>query len=86
MMQNQNQHRTDLEKLSVLLPYWVNHSHDHIRDQEKWLKKAEKEGLIEVAAELKKAIDHSSKANHHIEQAGCRIKNEKVSKRYPTLL
>ena len=30
-----------------------NHNKDHIRDQEKWLKKAEKEGLIEVAAELK---------------------------------
>ena len=52
-MQNQNQHRTDIEKLNVLLPYWVNHNKDHIRDQEKWLKKAEKEGLIEVAAELK---------------------------------
>jgi len=80
-MGNQSQHRTDSEKLNVLLPYWVNHNNDHIRDQEKWLKKAEKEGLIEVADELKKAIDHSIKANHHIEQAGYRIKNEKVSKR-----
>ena len=26
MTQSQNRHRTDLEKLSVLLPYWVNHN------------------------------------------------------------
>jgi hypothetical protein len=64
-MQNQNQLRTDIEKLIVLLPYWISHNSDHIRDQEKWLKKAEKEGLIEVADELKKAIDHSKKGNRH---------------------
>jgi len=80
-MQNQNQHRTDIEKLTVLLPYWLNHNKDHIRDKEKWLKKAENEGLIGVVDELKKAIDHSKKANRHIEQAGFRIKDEKVSKR-----
>jgi len=60
-MENQSQHRTDVEKLTVLLPYWVNHKNDHIRDQEKWLKKAEKEGLIEVADELAAAIEHSKK-------------------------
>ena len=69
-MGNQSQHRTDIEKLNVLLPYWVNHNNDHIRDQEKWLKKAEKEGLIEVAAELKMAIDHAHKASRHLAQAG----------------
>ena len=73
-MQNQNQPRTDIEKLTVLLPYWLNHNNNHIRDQEKWLKKAEKEGLMEVADELKKAIDHAKKANHHIEQASLRLK------------
>jgi len=44
-------------------------------------KKIEKEILIEVAEELKKPIDHSKKANRHIEQAGYRIKVEKVSKK-----
>ena len=81
MTQSQNRHRTDLEKLSVLLPCWVNHNNDHIQDQEKWLKKAEKERLLEVAAKLKKTIGHSKKANRYIEQAGCRIKDESVSKR-----
>lgn len=73
-MENQSQHRTDVEKLTVLLPYWVNHNNDHIRDQEKWLKKAEKEGLIEVADELATAIEHSKNANRHIEQANLSLK------------
>ena len=80
-MQNQNQHRTDIEKLTVLLPYWISHNSAHIRDQEKWLKKAEKEGLIEVADELTTAIEHSKKANRHIEQANSRLKNEKAVNR-----
>lgn len=73
-MENQNQHRTDIEKLTVLLPYWISHSSDHIREQEKWLKKAEKEGLIKVIDELTTAIEHAKKANRHIEQAHLRLK------------
>ncbi len=80
-VENQNQDRTDIEKLAILLPYWLNHNNDHIRDQEKWLKKAENEGLLRVVDELKKAIDHAKKANRHIEQAGYLIKDETVSKR-----
>jgi hypothetical protein len=38
--------------------------------KKKWLEKAEKEGLIEVAAELKMAIDHAHKASRHLAQAG----------------
>ena len=76
-MDNQSQHRTDIEKLAVLLPYWVNHNNDHIRDQEKWLKMAEKEGLIKVADELTEAIEHLKKANRHIEWADLHLKDEK---------
>jgi len=80
-MENQNQHRTDIEKLTVLLPYWVNHNNDHIRDQEKWLKRAEKEGLKKVADELTEAIELLKKANRHIEQADLRLKDEKAVNR-----
>ena len=75
----------DIEKLTVLLPYWVNHNNDHIRDQEKWLKKAKKEGLTNVADELTTAIEHSKKANHHIEQANLRLKNKKAVNRGKTI-
>ena len=74
-MENQGKHRTDIEKLNILLPYWLNHGNDHIRDQEKWIKQAEKAGLIDVADELRKAIDHSEKASHHLAQADLCLKN-----------
>jgi len=80
-MQNQNPHRTDIEKLAVLLPYWVNHTHGHIRDQEKWFKKAQKEGLIEVADELKRAIEHSKRASRHMKQAHLCLKDKKAVNR-----
>ena len=76
-MQNQNPQRTDVEKLAVLLPYWVNHNNDHIREQEKWLTKAQKEGLTNVADELTTAIEHSKKAIRHIEQAHLHLKDKK---------
>jgi len=78
-MENQGEHRTDVDKLNILLPYWRNHGNDHIRDQEKWIKLAEKAGLKEVAEELQKAIDHSKKVNHHIVQADLCLKNRDVS-------
>jgi|GEM_PF-975923 hypothetical protein len=43
--------------------------------KEKWLKKVEKEGLLSIADELKKTIDHSKKANRHLEQAGYQLRN-----------
>jgi len=79
-MENQPKQQTDIEKITILLPYWLKHNNDHIRDQEKWLKKAEKAGLIEVADEMGKAINYLKKANHHIEQAGLYIKNSKTSR------
>ena len=76
-MENQNKAKTDIEKLSILLPHWLNHNKDHIRDQEKWIKKAETAGLFKVADELRKAIDYSKKANRHMEQANQCLKNKK---------
>jgi len=78
-MENQNKHRTDIEKLKILLPYWCNHNNDHIHDQEKWLIQAEKVGLSDVADELRKAVDYSKKVNHHIAQADLRLKNRMSS-------
>lgn len=75
-MENQNNAKTDTEKLSILLPHWLHHNTDHIRDQEQWIKKAESAGLIKVADELRQALDHSKKANRHIGQADICLKNK----------
>jgi hypothetical protein len=76
-MENQRKAQTDIEKLSILLPHWLHHNNDHIRDQEQWIKKAEAAGLIKVADELRQALDYSIKANRHIEQADLCLKDKK---------
>ena len=75
-MEHMNQPRTGIEKLNVLLPHWVNHNNDHIRDQENWLDTVKKKGLTEVADELTTAIEHLKKANNHIAKAHLRLKDE----------
>jgi len=76
-MENQSKAQTDIYKLSILLPRWLHHNNEHISDQEQWIKKAEAAGLIEVVAELRRAIDHFKKATRHIEQADLFLKNKK---------
>jgi len=76
-MENPKKAQTDIEKLSILLPHWLNHNNDHIRDQEKWIEKAEAAGLIKVADELRRALDYSKKANQYIEQANLYLKNNR---------
>ena len=74
-MENQSKAPTDIDKLSILLPRWLHHNNEHIRDQEQWTKKAEDAGLYEVADELRRAIDFSKKANRCIEQANLCLQN-----------
>jgi hypothetical protein len=69
-----------------LLPHWLNHNNDHIRDQEQWIKKAEAAGLIKVADELRQSLDYSRKANRHIEQADSCLKNKTVSEAATTVV
>jgi tRNA (adenine37-N6)-methyltransferase len=79
---------SDIKKLKILLPYWVNHNQQHIQDNEKWIKKAEKLGLSEVVSELKKSVEISKKANEHIEFAykglEKRHATEKIMSKYPS--
>lgn len=48
--------KTELEKLRILLPHWIEHSHSHQHDFSKWLEVAKNEGQSEAAAEIDKAI------------------------------
>lgn len=57
---------SDIEKLKILMPHWINHNKDHIRDNEKWLKKTINLGLKDVGHELKEAIETLKKASRHI--------------------
>lgn len=72
-MNNKKTSEPDIKKLKLLMPYWINHNNEHIRDNEIWLNKIEKMGLKKAAAELKKVIELSKEANSHIELANKRL-------------
>lgn len=77
-MKKQSKHQMDIEKLTVLLPYWLKHNKEHVRDQEIWLEKAQRAGLIKIAEELKKVIDYLKMVNHHIKNANLCIKSNEA--------
>jgi len=71
---------SDIEKLKILMPYWINHNNDHIRDNERWLKKIVDLGFKEVGDELREAIEILKKANSHIELANKKLEQSEFSK------
>lgn len=70
----------DIEKLKILMPHWISHNNDHIRDNEKWLKKTISLGLKEVGHELRAAIETLKKANRHIELANKKLQQSESPK------
>jgi len=79
-MNNKKEIKSDIEKLKLLMSYWIGHNNEHIRDNEKWFHKIEKMGLKKVAVELKKVIGLSKEANEHIKLANKKLKEDYKSK------
>ncbi len=61
-------------------PHWINHNNDHIRDNEKWLKKTIGLGLKDVGHEIEEAIEILKKANRHIELAYKKLQQSEFPK------
>jgi len=64
---------SNIEKLKILMPHWINHNNDHIRENEKWLKKTIGLGLKDVGHELREAIEILKMANRHMEVASKKL-------------
>ena len=47
---------SELEKLRVLIPHWIEHSHSHQHEFEKWGAVAKNEGQDEAAEAIDKAL------------------------------
>jgi len=77
-MNNHEKVESDIEKLKLLIPYWVNHNNEHIQDNEKWLKKVESLGLNNAAFELKEAIELLKEANKHIKSVNNALETKKL--------
>lgn len=61
--------KSDLEKLRILLPHWVEHSHSHQQEFVKWLDIARQQGQEEAAAEIERALGFMSQTDDALNRA-----------------
>jgi len=59
----------DIENLKTVIPYFLKHNKEHIKDIKKWLKKAEDLGLNNVVNDLRKVNKLSEEISGHFEAA-----------------
>ena len=60
---------TELEKLRVMLPHWIEHNRSHVKEFKKWAEIIGNEGEAEIAAFIEKAISGLTEADQVLTQA-----------------
>ena len=60
---------TDLDKLRVLLPHWIEHNAEHTAEFRTWMERAQGLGHGHVAEQLGTAIEKMEAANHDLQGA-----------------
>ena len=55
--------KTELEKLAVLIPHWVEHNEEHGKEFRKWADRANAQGHAAVHDEILQAIEQMDRAN-----------------------
>lgn len=70
--------KTELEKLYVLLPHWIEHNRSHSSEYKKWADFARKDGQEETASFIEKAIKCMDEADNALTLA-----MEKISRDFP---
>lgn len=48
--------KTTIEKLRILLPHWIGHSHQHAEEFKKWAELAQAEGHADLAGVLEQTV------------------------------
>ena len=61
--------KTNLEKLRILLPHWIEHSHSHQDDFRKWVEVARAEGQAEAAARIDRALELMAQTDQALAEA-----------------
>ena len=59
----------EIKKLAVLLDHWIKHNNDHAGEYKKWSEIADREGLKQVAHNLRDAADLMLKSNEKFNAA-----------------
>jgi hypothetical protein len=60
---------SELEKLRVLIPHWLEHSHSHQHEFEKWLEVVKDAGQGEAAEAIEKALQQMAGADKYLREA-----------------
>ena len=60
---------TDIEKLRVLLPHWLEHNASHADDYRAWIERAQAAGAEHVAEHLAAAVEKLAGANRDLQGA-----------------
>lgn len=60
---------SELEKLRVLIPHWLEHSHSHQHEFEKWLEVVKDAGQSEAAEAIGKALQKLAGADKYLREA-----------------
>ncbi len=63
-----------MEKLSKLIPHWLEHNEEHARSYLRWADEAEAAGLGELAGILRKVHEETVKINALFEEAGKEVR------------
>jgi tRNA-Thr(GGU) m(6)t(6)A37 methyltransferase TsaA len=64
---------SEIEKLKVLMPHWIDHNDHHIQERERWIKTLEDYGLADAAHELKESIEVAREENRRLMAANERL-------------
>ncbi|MCB2182522.1 MAG: hypothetical protein KQH63_10880 [Desulfobulbaceae bacterium] len=60
---------SELEKLRVLIPHWIEHSHSHQHEFQKWVSVARSDGQEIAAEEIEKALQKLAEADTALKKA-----------------
>jgi len=65
--------RTEMEKLRVLLPHWIEHNLEHADEFRRWAEEAGRAGQVEIAREILAAAQGLEEANESLRAASRRL-------------
>lgn len=63
------QDKPTIERLRLVMDYWIHHNEEHLKENERWLRSAEEIGLVEAAAELREVVSLWKRMSQCIERA-----------------
>ena len=71
---HEHNYHSDIRRLELGLPYLLKHNKEHVKDIEKWLKRAKTAGYNDIAQDLERVIELSQEITKCFESALRKLK------------